>query len=187
VISSTYHLDSRNKGQIPEFAVQAIKILIDILQDENLNLSMKPLTERTLPDVNIPTETRSNAALRLSLVRSLWSVARNVVTNGPVCLAGETFIEWLMANESRLVWESDSDDDARRQWASLCADILVVCDVDEMNAFWGKKVGVTGRKKEWGWTEDVRRLVWASFLEVWSEDKDSSVDGSIVLLSVPFA
>jgi hypothetical protein len=185
------YADARDDDGISQFAVRAINILVDILQDESLNLTTKSSTEQTIFDNQGATKqcvppTLSNAALKLSLVRELWSVTRSAITNSLACLAGETFLEWLMKNENNLVWESGAEDDARRQWASLCADILVVCDADEMSAFWGRKIGVEGKKKQWAWTQDIRSLVWKSFVEVWREDKDRTIEGCIVLLGVPF-
>jgi hypothetical protein len=91
------------------------------------------------------------------------------------------FLKVLMHNEDELVRETDSPDDARREWSLLCADVLAVCDIDELQAFWERKW-----IQKWAWTADVMGVVWKYFVQRWLVG-GGNWEGAVALLAVPFA
>jgi hypothetical protein len=104
-------------------------LMQDILGDPKVQLvpagdEAAPLPKG--PEIDLAPHTRSNVAMKLAVVRSLWSHAHSVL---PVqALAGspsEALPTWLMKKEAELVWETDTPHDARMQWATLCAEVVV--------------------------------------------------------------
>jgi hypothetical protein len=88
-----------------------------------------------------------------------------------------------MEDEADLVWETDSPDDARKQWAYLCAEVLVVCEVDDLREFWSKRSCAMAMM---AYEPGVQSLVWGCFVEKWTEDAEGSWEGAALLLGVPF-
>jgi hypothetical protein len=185
-LNQPHDTDAGDDNGTSQFAARAVEVLIDILQDSRLNFA----------DPSIPTEiptspvkdfqssprrqaprVRSNAALRLSVTRDLWTSTRTAIPHNLLRLAGQKFIATLTQNENELVPETDSQDDSRKEWSLLCAEVLSVCDDSELQSFWGSLRN---------WTPEVRSLVWGSFVEKWTEAGDSW-EGAAFLLSVPFA
>jgi hypothetical protein len=166
--------------------------LVDVLEDKSLDLSANPgapdpgkandsFSQPSTPRVQ---PSRSNAALKLIVARDLWSITRGTIDHSHLKEAACEFLATLIPDEWKLVGASDSQDDARKQWSLLCADILQVCGVDEIISYWGREMG---DGKIWKWTPDVRRLVWSSFVEQWFESGPRTWEAAAVLLGVPFA
>ncbi|EGN98376.1 hypothetical protein SERLA73DRAFT_56513, partial [Serpula lacrymans var. lacrymans S7.3] len=181
-----------------QFACRAAVILVDILQDPNLDLSHKagsalpvvatsPVKDRSpsksprkLPN----NSSRSNAALKLSITREFWTIMRTTIPNNLLHAGGAKLLTSLMENEDDLVWETDAPDDARKEWAYLCAEVLVVCDIDELKKFWTRRASA---RAQMTYEPGVQSLVWNCFVEKWQEDADGTWECAVVLLGIPFA
>ncbi|KAH7921313.1 hypothetical protein BV22DRAFT_1132369 [Leucogyrophana mollusca] len=184
--------DEGDDDSTVEFAVRAASILVDILQDARLDFTTQvrpPSTLNASPPIcktaskRTPLHPRSNAAIKLSITRDLWSIMRTTFPHNLLHAGGAKLLAYLINDEAELVWETDSPDDARKQWAYLSAEVLAVCDVTEMRQFWTKRArAVTQLTYEPG----VQGLVWGCFVEKWTEDTDGSWEGAVVLLGVPF-
>ncbi|KAI0061493.1 hypothetical protein BV25DRAFT_1857413 [Artomyces pyxidatus] len=169
-------------------------ILSNILEDPDVQLVPKPETppaDHLMFDPEIvhnPALTphaRSNAAMKLSVTRDLWECAHQIVPAHEIGVASENVLAFLMEKESSLVWETDSPHDAREQWALLCTEMLVHCRAGPLKVFWGMRS--TSKKWEWGWSAEVRSLVWRNFAERWREIACAKWENALVLLGVPFA
>lgn len=185
--------DNDDHGTI-DFASKAAAILVDILRDPKLDLSAKfgppPSQQASSPISGVrvtPRRTlipsRSNAALKLVVTRDLWTVIRTTFPNNVLHSAGARLLACLMEDEADLVWETDSPDDARKQWAYLCAEVLVVCEVDDLREFWAKRSCAMAMMS---YEPGVQSLVWGCFVEKWTEDAEGSWEGAALLLGVPF-
>ncbi|KAG1720483.1 hypothetical protein EDB19DRAFT_1917951 [Suillus lakei] len=176
-----------------DFASKAAAILVDILCDPKLDLSAKfgpPPSQQTSPIGGVrvsPKRTlkpsRSNSALKLVVTRDLWTVIRTTFPNNVLHSAGARLLACLIEDEADLVWETDSPDDARKQWAYLCAEVLVVCEVDDLREFWAKRSRAMAMMS---YEPGVQSLVWGCFVEKWTEDAEGSWEGAALLLGVPF-
>jgi hypothetical protein len=171
--------------------MRAADILIDILQDASLDLTTKSGPPRKTLSSSSPTKVppslHSNISLKLSITRDLWTIIRTTIPPDFVVAAGEKLLACLIDNEDDWVWETDSSDDARKHWAMFCAEVLLVCASDELRSFWGTSRGSgNDSKRDWSRKPEVRRLVWACFVQKWKEEGDWNWEGAIILLGVPF-
>lgn len=121
--------------------------------------------------------------MKLGAVRELWACMRTTFPNNLLHAGGAKLLECLAEDESELVWETDTADIAREEWAKLCAETLAVCEVEELEKFWAKRLqSYTTMAYEPG----VRSLVWGCFVETWTADREASWEGATILLGVPF-
>ncbi|KAJ7147134.1 hypothetical protein C8R43DRAFT_1097295 [Mycena crocata] len=164
---------------VAEFAIQAIEILVDILQDDNIDVTLKAGEVRFCTDGPEMTNSLSNAALKLKIVRALWGKTRQVVSSAQLMPAGEKMIVALMDGEGEF---TDSDEVSRTEWAMFCAEVLIVSDPDYLQEFWNHD----WTKSKWEWTNAVRSNVWRSFVEIWKEESGCLWQGIVTLLAVPF-
>ncbi|KAJ7796184.1 hypothetical protein B0H14DRAFT_3495078 [Mycena olivaceomarginata] len=155
-----------------EFAVDATGILIDILVDSNIDVTLKAGGVHFCTDgqANL-----SNAALKLKVVRALWATMRKIISNPQLTSAGEKLIYELMKAEDEF---TDSGEVSRVEWATFCAEVLVVCDPEDLKDFWSYG--------KWEWTDTVRRTVWRCFVEKWKEESECAWHAVVALLLVPF-
>ncbi|KAG0704222.1 hypothetical protein DFH29DRAFT_912360 [Suillus ampliporus] len=185
--------DENNDDGTIDFATKAATILVEILCDPKLDLSAKygpPPSQQASPvgEVKVTPRrslipSRSNAALKLVVARDLWTVIRTTFPNSLLHSAGARLLTCLIEDEAALVWETDSPDDARTQWAYFCAEVLVVCEVDDLREFWSTRSrGMSMMSHEPG----VQSLVWGCFVERWTEDAEGSWEGAALLLGIPF-
>lgn len=178
----TYTADTNNDDAgMAQFAITAVDILIEILQDVNLDLTTKSGPPRkalsSSSPIRAPPSSHSNTFLKVSITRDLWTTVRTTVPLDDITAAAEKLLTCLVNNEDDWVWESESPDDARKQWAMFCAEVLLVCDLHELRLFW---------KKEWSKKAEVRRLVWDCFVQRWKAEGEWHWEGAVVLLGVPF-
>lgn len=182
-------LDEGSDDETVDFATKAATILVDILRDPKLDLSTKvgpPPSQHASPAVSrkqILLPSRSNAALKLAVTRDLWAVMRTTFPSNLLHSAGTRLLVCLIEDEADLVWETDSLDDARKQWAYLCAEVLVVCEVDDLREFWARRSRVMVMMS---YEPGVQSLVWGCFIERWNEDAEGHWEGAALLLGVPF-
>jgi hypothetical protein len=180
---------------VPKLAVLTVSLMQDILGDPNVQLvpaADEPTPSHAGPEVDLAPHTRSNAAMNLAVVRSLWAKAHAVLPAqafaGP---PSETLITWLVKKEMVLVWETDTPHDARTQWANLCAEVIVRSgaagcsySLPLLRMFWGTPGA--SQRWTWSWTMEVRSRVWRAFMERW-RTLAKGWEEAPVLLSVPFA
>jgi hypothetical protein len=181
---------------VQKLAELTVSLIQDILGDPKVQLVPAgdgPTTpSHTGSEVDLAPHTRSNAAMKLAVVRSLWTQAHEVLP--AQALAGspsETLLTWLMKKETELVWETDMPHDARTQWASLCAEVIVrtsaagcSSSLSLLRMFWG--IPGVSQRWEWNWNLDVRSRVWRAFVERWRA-LAKGWEEAPVFLSVPFA
>jgi len=188
-------VDGQDDDLVRKLAELAVSLMQDILGDPKVQLvpSNDPATASNVgSEVDLAPHTRSNAAMKLAVVRALWGHAHAVLP--PRSLAGspsEALLTWLMEREGDLVWETDTPHDARTQWAMLCAEVLVRtsaagCTLAPalLRTFWG--IPGASRRWTWNWPQDVRARVWRAFAERWRTLGEGWEDVP-ALLSVPFA
>lgn len=170
--------------------MRAAEILVGLLEDPELDLTARspppPDLITTSPVRSTPgpstrasstiPPSRSNAYLRLSVVRTLWRTTRTAIPHRALGAAGERLLACLVQHEDTLVCATD---EARAEWALLCVQVLLVCESNALRAFWAS-AGT-------GWEPEVRCLVWKTFVEQWTEDGEGGWEGAAVLLGVPFA
>ena len=151
-----------------KLAELAVSVMQDILGDPKVQLvpaGDAPTPSHMESEVDLAPHTRSNAAMKLEVVRALWTHAHGLLPAR--ALAGspsETLLSWLMEKEAELVWETDTPHDARTQWAMLCAEVLVRTNAvtgcasapAHLCMFWGTRGA--SRPWIWNWTTDVRAL-----------------------------
>jgi len=178
-----------------KIAELTVSLMQDILGDPKVQLVPSgdvPTPSHTESEVDLAPHTRSNAAMKLAVVRSLWAQAHAVLS--AQALAGspsEALLTWLMKKETDLVWETDTPHDARTQWANLCGEVVlrtgtVGCSssLPLLSMFWSTPGA--SQRWEWNWTMDVRSRVWRVFMERW-RTLAKGWEEAPVLLSVPFA
>lgn len=166
-----------------------------MLQDSSLDLTTKNGPARkdlsSSSPVRRASSTQSTGSLKLSITRDLWASVRSYIPADHLTIAGEKFVACLVDSEDELAGETDAPvyaDDARKHWAMMCAEVLYLCDRDELRSFWGARrcKGSPRAVTTWSKKPEVRRLVWAAFLHKWQEEAQWDWDGAITLLSVPF-
>jgi len=181
---------------VQKLAELAVSVMQDILGDPKVQLvpaGDAPTPSHMESEVDLAPHTRSNAAMKLEVVRALWTHAHALLpARALVGSPSETLLSWLMEKEAELVWETDTPHDARTQWAMLCAEVLVRTNAvtgcasapAHLCMFWGTRGA--SRPWIWNWTTDVRARVWRVFTERW-RTLAQGWEEAPVLLSVPFA
>lgn len=202
---STEDDDDSSDGQeddlVQKLAELAVSLMQDILGDPKVQLvptGDAPAPSHVESEVDLAPHTRSNAAMKLAVVRELWTHAHALLpARALVGSPSEALLSWLMEREAEIVWETDTPHDARTQWAMLCAEVLLRTGAAAagcctsaptlLRVFWGIPGG-SGRRRTttWNWTLDVRARVWRVFVERWRVLAEGWEEAP-VLLSVPFA
>ncbi|KAI0754869.1 hypothetical protein C8Q80DRAFT_1141532 [Daedaleopsis nitida] len=194
-------LDNEDQDGLAELAVNARDVLINILDDPELDFTMrreelgdeiptspvKPTGSNKArgPDEPLP-ESRWNYAVKLFLVRDLFTITRAVFPPDIFAEVAESVLRYLNVNEENLVGDVQCSDEVREQWASLCAEAVFACDTSIVHAFWENSLRKGERESDWD--ADVRGTVWQAFLERWynGEPESQILETAIVLLSAPF-
>ncbi|KAF8630008.1 hypothetical protein AX15_003157 [Amanita polypyramis BW_CC] len=207
-----YSQDAGDDAATIACTVRAADILIDIIQDQNIDLTPKvsvssssvkapEMDSDTLPIIlsSDPVQEdwtsiirSTNGGLKLKLVRDLWATVRTVVPHSLLASASEKLLLGLIRNEDDLVgggdvldFDSESDDTAFKLWAQLCAELITSCDIDIMKAFWGHE---NNAELELGkWNRALNKMaVWRVFVELWKDESSCPWESSVVLLIAPF-
>ena len=182
--------DQEDDDSVQKLAELAVSLMRDILSDPKVQLvpaAETPAPKHVGSDPDLVPHTRSNAAMKLAVVRALWGhVYALLPAQALAGSASEALLTWLMEKEAELVWETDTPFDARTQWAMLCAEVLVRADTPaaRLRVFWGARGAST--QWTWNWATDVRALVWRTFVERW-QGLAKGWEEALVLLGVPFA
>ncbi|KAK7048531.1 hypothetical protein R3P38DRAFT_2869948 [Favolaschia claudopus] len=159
-------------SDIADLAVEATGILIDVLTDSNIDVTLKA---GHVPFCTDGQAILSNGTLKLKVVRALWAGLRKIVPHAQLGSAGEKMICELIKLEDEV---TDSADVSRTEWAMFCAEVLVVCDPDDLKDFWNYS--------KWDWTNDIRGAVWRCFVEGWKEEKNCVWEAIVNMLVMPF-
>ncbi|KAJ7069656.1 hypothetical protein C8F01DRAFT_1015641 [Mycena amicta] len=163
-----------------DWAAFAVDTLLEILNDSNIDVTLKhghiPCADGPEPKNNL-----SNAALKIKLLRALWGATRQVCCGSRLAEAAEKLVYHLMKGEDEF---TDCGDASRTEWATFCADVLVICDPEDVQEFW-KYDGAPNSK--WEWTPEIRSTVWRCFAEQWKEDGQAAWPAIAILLAVPFS
>ncbi|KAF7299607.1 hypothetical protein HMN09_00966100 [Mycena chlorophos] len=157
----------------------AVDKLLDILNDANMDMSAK---RHHVPCTDGP-ETKnelSNAALKVRLVRALWTPTRQVCRGSQLSQAAEKLVFHLMQGEDEF---TDCGEASRVEWAMLCAEVLLVCAPENVQEFWKYEAS---SKTVWEWTSKIRKTVWRCFAECWSDDETASWPTMAFLLALPY-
>ncbi|KAI0632226.1 hypothetical protein C8Q77DRAFT_1279320 [Trametes polyzona] len=193
-------LDAEDHDGLTELAGRACKVLVDVLEDDSFDFTMrkdefsdqvptspvKPTNARNKASDKPLPESRWNYAVKLFLVRDLFTITRAVFPEDVFAGLAESVVKFLNTNEGILLGDVHCTDEVREQWASLCAEAALACDISVLQAFWSNTLGKPNngyRDSEWSF--DVRASVWQVFLERW-DDGRKNWEAAIVLLSVPF-
>ncbi|KAK0487411.1 hypothetical protein IW261DRAFT_1447728 [Armillaria novae-zelandiae] len=163
-----------------EVAQMAVETLEDILKDSNVTTHAPSPSSSPLKSPAKKPPCTSIALHKLKVVQDLWTIARELIPKGSLCIANR-LLACLMKNESDL---TDGDDCVRKEWASLCAQVAVVCEKEELKAFWSFVVDADIPAWKWNWSSTVRSIVWRSFASAWHHE--GTWDSIVVLLNVPF-
>ncbi|KAI6039330.1 hypothetical protein EDC04DRAFT_1755812 [Pisolithus marmoratus] len=184
-------IDADDHDGIVSFGAHAANLLVDILGDYTLNFTSTdgvPSPPPSTPGAyyryarRLEQSSRSNASIKLNIVRELWAIMRSTFPRTLLHVGGTKILECLIEDEEALT-EQQTTDGARTQWAYLCAETLVVCDADELRRFWARRARSVGLMP---YEAGVQTLVWRCLVEKWIEDVESSWEGAVVLLGVPF-
>ncbi|KAH9011657.1 hypothetical protein EDB85DRAFT_2281515 [Lactarius pseudohatsudake] len=182
--------NQEDDDSVQKLAGLAVSLMKDILSDPKVQLVPSADTPAPTPtgsDLDLLPHTRSNAAMKLAAVRTLWGHVHMVLPAQALAgSASDLLLTWLMEKETDLILETDTPFDARTQWAMLCAEVLVRADAPaaRLRVFWGARGAST--RWTWNWAADVRALVWRTFVERW-QVLAKGWDEALVLLGVPFA
>ena len=179
------------------FINQLSGLLLDILVDKDIAPSPtsetdglpSPSSSPIAPRQPIATP-RSNAALRIFLMRHLWRITRDVL---PLELLQGICVPMLShLKESHTVLVPGlpgcppGDEDALDQWGRLSAELLMGCHVGSVVTFMGAtKIFKYDLKKVKRWVSHMRNVAWRHYAEKWmdmSEDWEEAV--SVLLLPI---
>ena len=194
----TSSLDAEDHEGMNELALKACEVLINILGDPSLDFTVRRdefadfLTSPVKPAGTRPKrrklpEDRWNFAIKLYLVRDLFTIARAVFPQDAFADLSETLLRWLNAHEDTVLDGVRCTDEVREQWACLCAEAAFACDVSVLQAFWNNVLRRAQRPSEW--PSNVRKQVWNAFCDKWGARGTSTAltwEGAVVLLCVPF-
>ena len=150
--------DGQEDDLVQKLAELAVSLMQDILGDPKVHLvpsGDEGTPSNTGSEADLAPHTRSNAAMKLAVVRSLWAHAHSVLP--AQALAGspsEALFTWLMKKEAELVCETDTPHDARTQWALFCAEVILRTSATSCSSslallrmFWG----TPGASQRWAW------------------------------------
>lgn len=198
----THHVtDNEDHDGLAELALNARDVLLGVLDDESLDFTLskeeigelptspiKPTSSRSKRGADEPLpESRWNYAVKLFLVRDLFTITRAVFTPEAFAELAESVLRYLNSHEEALVGDVQCADEVREQWACMCADAAFACDLSILQAFWDNNLRKGRRDSEWD--ADVKREVWLAFVDRWdSGDANGSLswEAGVVLLCAPF-
>uniref|UniRef100_A0A8H7XPF0 Telomere-associated protein Rif1 N-terminal domain-containing protein n=1 Tax=Psilocybe cubensis TaxID=181762 RepID=A0A8H7XPF0_PSICU len=192
--------ESDDDATISNFATKAVKYLIEIAQDPQLDFRPKKPTEQqtaaatldsddTIPDTGSTTCT--NAELRLRVIYSLWNAMKSVFPVGLLSQAGEELLEAFVWGQNSLVPEiarmTTSQTEEGEELGERAREAWVV---EAFKMFWGVETEEDVRQgkemNNWIWNRDFSRAAWRSATKRWMENK-GGWEACVVLLGLPFS
>ena len=186
--------DENDEEGLTTWAETMTTLLIDLVDDPKLDVvknshsdhdsGFVPTSPIKGPRTHLmPTMERMNFGLKLYLARELWNIHRSIFSGEALEKSSEQLLDHLITHEDYLVDDPDEPDGVRLQWASLCAEALFACDAALLEKFWS---GRHPKGPQFGWIAEVRRLVWAAFVEKWRESSSATWEMGVIVLSAPF-
>jgi len=172
------------------FIHQLSGLLLDILVDKDIAPSPHQETDGLPSPSSSPitprqpaASPRSNAALRIFLMRHLWRITRDVLPLELLQGICVPMLSHLKEHHTALVPGlpgcPPGDEDALEQWGRLSAELLIGCQVGSVVTFMGAtKIFKYDLKKVKRWTSHMRGVAWRHYAEKWmdmSEDWDEAI------------
>ncbi|KAF8636188.1 hypothetical protein AX17_003676 [Amanita inopinata Kibby_2008] len=206
-----YLQDANDDNATIAFAVRAAEILVDVIQDQDIDLTPKsaapPAAVSSASEIEVlgvtfssdppqgdqePTKRFSNGALKLRIVRDFWATVRTVTPHALLAPASEKLLVCLVKSEAELLAGGDvldfdrgSDDAALKLWAQLSAELVMCCEDEIFKYFWS--CDPQDEMELSGWTRSNSRLsVWSTFASHWKAEDAGTWENSVILLSAPF-
>lgn len=167
-------LDEGHDG-ISAVVAYAVQVLQEIIQDEDMAWTIKAAS---------PTKSSSLSpkCLRLRIIQNLWHVVQGFITRHKL-ETSTLLLGCIMKQEKSLVGSGDVE--TYTEWATLAAQVTSGCQIEHLQAFWSFQIDNSVNVWKWGWSTEIRRLVWKQFVQTYHQTGDSN--GIIVLLGVPFS
>ena len=179
------------------FIHQLSGLLLDILADKEIAPSPHQETDGLPSPSSSPTTPRrppiaprSNAALKIFLMRHLWRITRDVLPLELLQGICVPMLSHLKEHHTFLVPGlpgcPPGDEDALEQWGGLCAELLMGCRVGSVVTFMGAtKIFKYDLKRVKRWVSHMRSVAWRHYAAKWmdmSEDWDEAV--SVLLVPI---
>ncbi|TFK69534.1 hypothetical protein BDN72DRAFT_959500 [Pluteus cervinus] len=189
--------DNDEDDAIPDFAAKMVDVLIELLQDTNLDLVGRSTSATAKGSAGLrgsspfnftdppmePAADLTNGLLKLHVVRRLFETTRAAIPHVHMNMAGERMLACLMKNEDEF---TEGRPAVLGLWARFCAEVIAVCDIDLIKAFWGYMPALRDKIWEWNWTDECKAVAWRAFLQKWREDPEANWEGCLYVLGVPF-
>jgi hypothetical protein len=180
LLTSTIEMD--NDEAIARLCVNAVRVLVELIQDptfgHNAPVSSVVALEHSLEEI----EPLSSLTVKYTIVHGLWGAMRQVIPRAPLAECAPDVFAALFSNSGGL----DADADALALWARACADVLVLCDVDDLKAFCAAARDEEGSDVAFEWDTDARAVVWQQLAGTWIRDAEACLEGAILLLGTQF-
>jgi hypothetical protein len=177
------------------FIHQLSGLLLDILVDKEIAPSPKEETDGLPSPSSSPISKpvvplRSDAALRIFLMRHLWRIIRDVLPLELLQGICVPMLSHLKEHYTALIPSlpgcPPGDEDALEQWGRLSAELLMGCHVGSVTTFMGAtKIFKYDLKKVKRWLSHMRGVAWRRYAEKWmdmAEDWDEAI--SVLLLPI---
>ncbi|KAL4265394.1 Telomere-associated protein Rif1 N-terminal domain-containing protein [Pleurotus pulmonarius] len=178
--NGAFFQDSGDDDGTAEFAIRAVNVLTGLLEDDSLDVRVKQQVLSPGPPATSPVKRqrklieineRTNADLLITIVHSLWTHLQQAIPRELLGDAAKEMLSGMWTVEHRLASE------ARAEWASLCADVILTCEGSSVDVFWSRA---------WNWAEEDVRVSWEAFAERWRRDSKAGWEGAVALLNIPF-
>ncbi|KAJ3796694.1 hypothetical protein GGU11DRAFT_745910 [Lentinula aff. detonsa] len=165
------------EGEDDEVGSKAARNLASTLYD---SLRIGPREEsKTTESRSVKQEQYFDLAKNLRMVRRAWTSLCDVLAIGVLAEYGPQLLARLVQFEDEL---GEIDDTVREEWAALCVDLILYSEESSkaLSLFWNQV------DSKWNWSAAVRTTVWTKFIQTWQQSKQSTWNGSLILLSAPF-
>ena len=179
------------------FIHQLSGLMLDILADKEIAPSPHQETDGLPSPSSSPIAprqpiaiARSNAALKIFLMRHLWRITRDVLPLELLQGICVPLLSHLKEHHTTLAPGlpgcPPGDEDALEQWGRFSAELLMGCQVASVVTFMGAtKIFKYDLKKVKRWVSHIRGVAWRYYAEKWmdmSEDWDEAI--SVLLLPI---
>jgi hypothetical protein len=140
--------------------------------------SSSDISRRTPNENSIP-----SSVLKLHVVKRLWQVLAELLPDH-LSEDAHKLAACLMKHEDEL---TESGSEAQEAWVGLVSELLLLCEPEAQRAFWGHHAYDDVSRWRWIWTDQKRSKIWTSFSEHWLDSQQSTYEGILILLQVPFS
>ncbi|KAH9924659.1 uncharacterized protein BXZ73DRAFT_79216 [Epithele typhae] len=191
-------LDDGDHHGLAKLAVKVRDVLVDILDDPDLDfiarkddgdldLLTSPVKAHGADDVDLLPGHRQNYAVKLFLVRDLFTITRAVFPTDVFAELSESMLRHLIVHEEALLGDVESADQVREQWSCICADAAFAGEPAIIQSFFNNNLRKAYRKSDWG--VEIRADVWHAFCQQWAGGGSPcsfTWDAAVILLAAPF-